>query len=58
MRSHFIAGLVIAILVDFTIAAADLLFWNNMTYNEYRRSTTVLNYTGMLAYTSSITRTG
>lgn len=50
MRFHILAALVVAILADLTIAAADLLFWNNMTYNEYRRATTVLNYTGMKSY--------
>lgn len=42
-----LAGLALASLVTL-VMAEDLLFYSNMTYQEYTQATTVLGFTGMM----------
>jgi hypothetical protein len=48
MRAASVAGLVLASLTKLA-NAEDLLFYNDMLYNEYNQSTKVLGYTGRSA---------
>lgn len=48
MRAASFAGLVLASLTKLA-TAEDLLFYNDMLYNEYSEATKTLGYTGMSA---------
>jgi len=46
MYRYGAVGVALAGLVGTVLATEDLLFYQDMTYNEYKEATTVLNYTG------------
>ncbi len=52
MRSALLLGTAWAFLAGSSLAIEDLLFYQDMTYNEFKEATTTLNYTGMLALSS------